>query len=66
MKKILVISGLAALTLVIANCSSSAGGSGSERLTTAGKMNAGIGGAVDTISGIGGSLGAGSVLLYCH
>ncbi len=57
MKKVSVVASLIAFSLVVTNCSSSSNGSGSERLTTAGKMSTGLGSSISTIQNVGGALG---------
>lgn len=59
MKKLLLISGIAALGLTLTNCgaSTSTAGAGSN-LTTAGKMSSGLGSSISTIQNVGGAMGS--------
>ncbi|OFZ28718.1 MAG: hypothetical protein A2622_06445 [Bdellovibrionales bacterium RIFCSPHIGHO2_01_FULL_40_29] len=60
MKKLFILTGVILMSATLIRCTKSDDASGSERLTTAGKMNAGLEGAVETIQSLGAEMGTGT------
>lgn len=58
MKKVIIISTIAAVAFVLTNCAAKSDSTTTTTLTTAGKMSTGLGSSVTTIQNLGGAMGS--------